>query len=52
MIDVIPDPEVTTIILSTEEAHQLARELHVLYLSDSGNSVLYRLYDALVPTEE
>jgi len=53
MIDVISDLGVTSIIMSTEDSHALARELHdATYLDDDGSSMIYRLYDALVPTED
>jgi len=39
--------------MSTKEADALARELHdATYLDDDGSSMVYRLYDALVPTED
>ena len=52
MIDIVGGGGVTSIIMSTEDADALARELHdATYLDDDGSSMIYQLYDALVPTE-
>jgi len=41
------------VIMSEKEAHSLARELHdATYLDDDGSSMIYQLYNALVPTED
>lgn len=53
MINIISDLGVTSIIMSTEEANELARELHDrTYFDEDANNIVYKLYDALVPTED
>lgn len=43
----------TVIVMSKGEANKLARELHdATYLDDDGSSMIYQLYNALVPTED
>jgi hypothetical protein len=49
MIDIIAGGGVTSIIMSTKDADFLARELHSMELENAGESVLYEIYDALVP---
>ena len=49
MIDIIAGNGVTSIIMSTKDADFLARELHSMELEGAGESVLYEIYDALVP---
>lgn len=51
MIDIVAGGGVTTIIMSTKEANQLARELHGMDMYDSYDNVMYKIYEALVPTE-
>jgi len=52
MIDIVAGGGVTSIIMSTEDADDLARELHdAIYLDDDGSSMVYRLYNSLVLTE-
>jgi len=49
MIDIIAGGGVTSIIMSTKDANLLARELHSMELEEAEESVLYQIYDALVP---
>ena len=49
MVDIIAGGGVTSIILSTKDADFLARELHYMGLENAGESILYEIYDALVP---
>jgi hypothetical protein len=49
MIDIIASNGVTSIIMSTKDADFLARELHSMELEEAGKSVLYEIYNELVP---
>ena len=50
MIDIIAGGGVTSIIMSTEDADALARELHErTYFDEDTDSIVYRIYNALVP---
>jgi hypothetical protein len=50
MIDIVSGGGVTSIILSTDQAHELARELHDrTYLDENTDNIVYKLYNALVP---
>jgi len=50
MIDIVSGGGVTSIILSTDQAHELARELHDrTYLDENTDNIVYELYNALVP---
>ena len=52
-IEVVSGDGLTAIIMSIDDAHSLARELHErTYFDEDGNNIVYRLYEALVPTEE
>ena len=49
MVELSVGDEWTSITMSRNEADFLARELHYMDLEESGHSVLYKIYDALVP---
>ena len=50
MIDIVSGGGVTSIIMSTEKAYALARELHDrTYLDENTDNIVYELYNALVP---
>jgi hypothetical protein len=50
MIDIVAGGGVTSIIMSTEDAEALARELHDrTYLDENTDNIVYQLYNSLVP---